>query len=305
MTNPQFLPTESPAPSGGNAATSSGTGLVEALRLLFPLGRDDRPADPLACGRAASWIVPLGLVIGLAWVGVFRLTWRVYGEVGNIRVIPALSIVLIECLVTGPFLALGLSRTAHLLTGSKPLTAMTDPKAPLSPVGTLVLCLTLLSEWALIASIPAFSPWWPSQDDWRSYFNFMYPTPVYRPLLLAPIWGRWGILLAACIGRTARGVDGTTLAFCQSMRPTRLLRESILPVALTSIYFTREGNFLIGMIMSLVIFAVTYMVAVVMARRGGGQSRQSLFAAGQVAQLAFLAAYRAMGPLIHGWTSYS
>ena len=35
-------------------------------------------------------------------------------------------------------------------------------------------------------------------------------------------------------------------------------------------------------------------------RRGGGQTKQSLFAAGQVAQLAFLAIYRAFWPLIHG-----
>lgn len=242
----------------------------------------------------------MGFLVGLAWVGVFRVTWRIYGEVGGVRVIPALAIVLVECLVTGPFLSLGLARAAHLLTGAKPLVASTDPRAPLSPVGTLVLGLTLLTEWVLIASIPAQTPWWPSVEDWRSRFNFMYPTPLYRPLLLAPVWGRWGMLLAACVGRTARGADEAIVAFCESMRPARLFRQAVIPVVLTSIYSAREGNFMIGFIMALLVFAVTYLVAMIMARRGGGQSRQTLFASGQIAQLAFLGVYRAMWPLIHG-----
>jgi hypothetical protein len=278
-------------------------GLMEALILLFPIGRAERRINPLAWGRAASWVVPLGVFIGLAWVGVFRISWRVYGEAGNIRVIPALAMVLVECLLTGPFLALGLARTAHLLTGATPLAPAGDPKAPLSPVGTLVLCLTLLTEWVLIASIKVETPWWPSLEDWRSNFNFMYPTPVYRPLLLAPIWGRWGILLAASIGRTARGADNAVVGLCESMHPARLLRQSILPVVLTAIYSARGGNFMIGPIMALLVFAATYIVAVIMAHRGGGQSADAL-AAGQVAQLAFLAVYRAMWPFIHGSSTY-
>jgi hypothetical protein len=275
-------------------------GLPEALRLLFPFSQGQPAVRTLAWSRAASWIVPLGLIIGLVWAGVFRLTWRVYGEAGNVRVIPALSIVLIECLLTGPFLALGLARTAHLLSGAKPLAAVVDPKSPLSPVGTLVLTLTLLTEWVLIASIRADAAWWPSSHDWRSKFNFIYPAPIYRPLLLAPIWGRWGMLLAASVGRTARGADEAIVLFCESMRPARMLRYAVLPVALTAIYFSREGNVFIGLIMALIVFAGTYIVAVLLAQRGGGQSRQSLYAAGQIAQLAFLAVCRAMWPLVYG-----
>ena len=55
-----------------------------------------------------------------------------------------------------------------------------------------------------------------------------------------------------------------------------------------------------GVVLAMVVFAVTYVVSVVMARRGGGQTRQSLFAAGQIAQLTCLALYRGFWPLIHG-----
>jgi hypothetical protein len=272
-------------------------GLWEVLRFFLPLGRSE-----VDTGRplAVAWVVPVGLLTGLAWAGCFKLAWRVYGETANLRLIPALVVVLLECLLTGPFLALGLSRTVHLLAGVRPTRGGTDPAAPLSPVGTLILGLTLLSEWVLIASIPVVSGWWPSTGDWRHHFNFLYPAPLYRPLVLAPLWGRWAILLAATIGRTARQADPTTVALCDAMRPRRVLLHCLLPFALTSVFFSRGGNLLIGVVLGLLVFGVTYLVGVGMARRGGGQTRQSLYAAGQIAQLAFLALYRAFWPAIHG-----
>lgn len=246
------------------------------------------------------WIVPLGLIVGLIWVGCFRMTWWLYGETAGIRFIPGLTIVLVECLLTGPFLVLGLARTVHLLTGTHPRQSELDRASPLSPVGSLVLSLIVLAEWVLIAGIQVTPAWWPTPDDWRHYFNFMYPQPIYRPLLLAPIWGRWGILLGATIGRTARHADTETLAIVDAMRPTRLLRHTLLPVALTIIYCSRSSNFLTGLLVSILVFAMTYFVSVAMARRGGGQTRQSLYAVGLMAQLSFLAIYRALWRLIEG-----
>ena len=185
--------------------------LFTALRFLLPLGRTKAPDDPAAAAGMIPWIVPTGLAIGLLWAGSFRLGWRVFGETARLRVIPSLIVVLIECLFTGAVLVLGVARTSHVLTGRSPLRAENDPLGPLSPVATLVLCLTLLCEYTLILSIPAMPGWWPPPNDWRHTFNFMYPSPVYRPLLLAPIWGRWGILLAATLGRSAHNADAQTV----------------------------------------------------------------------------------------------
>jgi len=164
----------------------------------------------------------------------------------------------------------------------------------------LILCLTVLSQWILIVSIPSAAAWWPSLDDWRYNFRHLYPAPVYRPLILAPIWGRWAILVAATVGCTAKYSDGQTVEFCRAMHPARLLRHSIIPFAITSIYLSREGNYLTGIIVGLIVFFCTYVISVIMARRGGGQTRQSLYAVGEIGQLAFLALYRAFWPLIHG-----
>ena len=322
-----LTPTEPEPPTdlGGESNTPSRRasfieGLAAALRFLLPLGRRRAPIHPATFDRATSWIVPLGLLVGLLWAGTFRATWKIYGEIATVRVVPALMIVLIESFFTGLYLVLGLARTVHLLAGEHPLRsephsgdianqgpasgpepAPSNPLSPepLSPLGTLALCLAVLCQWVLITSIPWESPWWPAPRDWRHYFNFLYPAPLYRPLLLAPIWGRWGLLLAATIGRTARHVDSETIGLSQAMSPARLLRQTILPLALTAIYCSRGGNLAIGIILSMLVFGVTYLVAVVMARLGGGQSRQSLYAAGQIAQLAFLALSRAFWLFIH------
>jgi len=299
-TGPAQPPPDQPSSAEPREPGSRTCGLVEAIAFLFPIGDRSDSTRAGAFSLAIPWIVPLGFVIGLVWTGLFKAAWRIYGETAGMRVIPALTIVLMECLLTGPFLALGLARTIDLLAGTRPLRPeSTSNSAPLSPVGTLTLCLTVLCEWVLIVSVPAISPWWPSIDDWRHHFSFLYPAPVYRPLLLAPLWGRWAILLAATVGRTARHADAETMAFCSAMSPGRLLRHAILPLAVTSIYLSRDGNLLIGVVVGLLVFALTYLICVAMARRGGGQTRQTLFAAAQFAQLVFLALYRAFWPLIH------
>ena len=275
-------------------------GIVAALRFLLPLGRDRGELCETVAARAVRWIVPIGLLTGLLWAGLFRLTWRMYGEIGNLRVIPALSVVLLESLVTGPFRILGLARTVDVLRGSRPMTTEAAPETPLSPLGTMILFLVLLSEWVLIVSIPHRAGWWPSEGDWRHSFSFLYPLPLFRPLVLAPLWGRWGILLTAAIGKSARCADPDVAAIGRVMGARRLLTHALLPMILTGVFFSRDHNRLIGVVMGMLVFGITYMASVVMARRGGGQSRRSVFAGGQIAQLSFLAIYRAFWPLIHG-----
>lgn len=212
---------------------------------------------------------------------------------------PALAVVLLECCFCGVFLVLGTTRTIHILTSPRPLTQPLDKSSPFSQIATLALCLIVLSQFTLILSIPNETPWWPS-TGWRTRFNFLYPAPIYRPLLLAPLWGRWGLLVGACVGRAARSADDEFCAFSRSIRPVHLLAHAFLPLVLSVVYCAREGNFLVGIKLGLLVFGVTYLASVVMARRGGGQTRFSIYAAGQVAQLATLAIHRAFWAEIHG-----
>jgi hypothetical protein len=290
-------------PPRGPRSTSWLRGAREALSLLVPIAPPATASTAPLSARDADpipWIVPLGVVTGILWAASFRFSWRLYGETANLRIIPALTLVLMETLLTGPFLALGLARTVHLLTGRTPLRCEHDREEPLSPLGTLALCLTVLSQWALIASVPTINPWYPMPQDWRSWFSFMYPAPIYRPLILAPLWGRWAILLAASIGCVGKYADEQIVSLSTSLRPGRLLRHSLIPLILTAIYCSRDQNFLTGAIIGLLVFAMTYVVTVLLSRRGGGQSRQSIYAAAQIAQLSFLLFYRAFWRQIHG-----
>lgn len=274
-------------------------GLPAALRLLLPLPRPASSLPSRAFASAPHWLIPLGLLIGLAWAGLFRVTWRVYGETGSLRPMPALAIVLLECCFTGVYLILGFARAFQSLTGPRPVTRPVDNDAPFTQHTTLALCLLILAQFTLILSIPNETPWWPS-SDWRARFNFIYPAPIYRPLILAPLWGRWGMLVAACVGRSARTADPAIAAFSSAVRPVHLLAHAALPLVLSAIYCAREGNFLVGIKLGLLVFGVTYLASVVMARRGGGQTRSSIYAAAQIAQLATLAIHRAFWAEIHG-----
>lgn len=278
--------------------TPSGTGLAAAAAYLFPFGRRTGSLDPAEFSRAAPWIVPLGLAVSLSWVIVFRAVWRLFGDTAGLRLVPSTAILLLDVAFTGSLLFMGLVAIVNGMTARQPLHPDAHQVQSLSYPAVTALVLAVLLQWALILSIPVEPPWWPS-TGWRRHFNFMYPAPHYRPLILAPLWGRWGLLLAACVGRTARNADPQTVALCESMRPALLLRRAILPLALSVIYFSREGAYLGGVIAGLITFGITYLAAVFLAHRGGGQTRHSLYAVALVAQIAFLAVHRAFWPLIH------
>lgn len=285
--------------SNGSRPTGVLHGLIAALRLLLPIGRVGSSLPLRAYAAAPHWLILIGLLIGMAWAGLFRVTWRVYGETGSLRPVPVLAVILLECCFTGAFFILGFTRAFQSLTGPRPVTQGVDKNAPFTQHATLALCLLILVQFTLILSIPNETPWWPS-SDWRARFNFLYPAPIYRPLILAPLWGRWGMLVAACVGRSARTADPDIAAFASAVRPIHLLAHAVLPLVLSAIYCAREGNFLVGIKLGLLVFGVTYLASVGMARRGGGQTRYSIYAAAQIAQLAALAIHRAFWAEIHG-----
>lgn len=298
---------EQAGPSRAGTPGNIWRSIFDAGRLLLTFDVQPRGLDGPRAAAVIGWVVPISLLIGLAWAGTFRATWRLYGEVEGIPILPALCVILLEAFVTGRYLPLALARVVDIIDAGAPGRGASDSFVPplindlSSPPrlrGTLMLALIVLVQFVLLSSIPKVNPWWPPDDDLRHYFNFLYPRPIYRPLLLAPLWGRWAILLAACVGRTAERADPDVVAISRAMTPGRLLRHAILPLLLSCIYFSREQNFLIGAVIALVVFAVSYVACVLMARRLGGQTRTTLLATGQVAQIVFLATYKAMVPQI-------
>lgn len=281
-----------PTPAEPPAAAPSGSALLCAARLLLrgmpPNGdtADARRGDPRPIAR---WIVPLGLIIGMAWMGVFRVAWRFYGDPENtrVRLLPALAVTLLECGLTGRVLLRGLSRAVESPRRDG------DPAAR-NPDATVLVGLCVLSLWALLVAMPERVGWYPSAEYWRSYVNPFFPLVTYRPLILAPLWGRWAILLAGSVGRTAASADPNTRALCAAIHPGMVLRWAVVPFVLTALYTLREGRVYEGLFVGLIVFLAAYLTALFLARRGGGQSADSLFGCAAVTQLVFLAAYRGL-----------
>ncbi len=279
-----------------NSAASTGNsagrfaGLRAALQYLFRAAPPSDGEESNAARRSVKWFIPLGFLVGLAWIGVFRLAWREFGdpEMTRFRAVPALAVVLLEAMLTGSVLFRGLAAAADSPIGR----AMDDERGVLRS-GGMIAALILLAHWVLIAGLPERIGWYPQPGAIRYYFNRVYPLLMYRPLLLAPLWGRWGILLAASVGSPSRAADPFTRSLAAAATPGVVLRWLVAPLGLTALYTHREGMLPWGMLSSLAVLLCTYLLAVRFARRCGGQSRATVLACGAVAQCIFLAAYAA------------
>ncbi|MHC4063380.1 MAG: adenosylcobinamide-GDP ribazoletransferase [Planctomycetota bacterium] len=266
--------------------------LGAALRLLVPgLGR---PSLKCSAG-AVHWLVPGGLLIGLLYVGLFRASWRIFGEVSGVRLMPALAVWLVDVVLFGQLMLRGAAGTIDKWAGDREsggAAAMWIGQAGM--IGLFVLLILKLGLWT---ALPAGVEGWPG--DWRRFFNFAYPRPVLRPLILAPVWGRWGMILAAGIGRTAPAEGGPIAGLSGARSPAVVLGWFLPVLGLSAIYCGRHGRWMIGCIIGLAVLGVTFLFSVVSARRFSGHTRFTVYAAGLLSEIAFLVFYLAASQRIY------
>ncbi len=296
-----------------------GIALLASLRtaaaFFWPVGwlwtEPARPAelDESACQqgelqawrRAVRWFVPSGLGVGLVWVGIFIVCKKQFWQAEALHVVPALAVAVIDSLFLSHRLWVGLALSAEAAVEPTRLRGASERDADrMGATGTLVLILAVTVTVGCLMSLPAGRLWWPGHGDPRRYLNWAYPSPIYRPLLLAPLWGRWAVLLAALVGRASTRAGREMHMLSQAVSPARVLAWIVLPWFLTAIYCSRHRNLVTGTIISLIVLAVSYQAAWVWARRGSGQTKDSVLAVGAIAQLTFLIAYLAFTWQIHG-----
>ena len=268
-----------------------------AAALLLPVrGMAD---DARGAERACHWFVPTGVLIGLIYAGVYRGAWRQFGEVAyGLRLVPAAAVWLLDAAFFGLLLYLGAAATVRRFSSGLDSCSL-DGGGPRS-AESMALAVLVLLKLVLLVAVPHGILGWPGSGDWRSHLNWMYPRPYYRPLILAPIWGRWAMLLVGSIGRLREGEDARWSAFCGSLSAGRVLAWMVPVTVLTSVYCGRHGRWMLGVIISLVVLAITYLYGVLAARTLGGQDRESIRAGGLVAELTFLIVYEALA-----WRIYS
>lgn len=264
------------------------------LRFLF-LDQANPNDDGRETDRRPWPMIPVGLLVGMLWVGTFRATWKVFGEIGSLRLIPSLAIVVLLAVFTGRPMLRAAMRLVEDLRG---VSAVHRNTPIVGQNSILLMVLVLLGHFVLILSIQELRGWWPSPDDWRSWFNWMYPRPIYRPLLLTPLWGYWGVLIALNTGRAAEDADSLTRAYGRHLSVWKLAAQSALPIFLTSVYCSRGGNFFTGPMIALILLGATILFSTIVANLRGGQSRTSALSAGLFTQMTFILLYRAFWPLI-------
>ena len=273
--------------------------LRTAARFFSPA---EHPAtqDPRVWRLAVHWLVPMGLICGLLWTSWFSFIWWKFGEIERLRVLPSLAVVLLDVALIGyPMFKGAILTIQHLIESPSPdaTPAQRESLHTTLPV-LMALLLLVMVKFGLCLSIPTTPVWWPS--DWRQAWMWLYPETVRRPLLLAPLWGAWGILMAGSVGRAASHAPAAVAELGRAARPAVILGWFIPLVFVTGSYCSHHGNFMTGVILSFIILAVTFAGSAFAARRLGGQTFSTILAAGQLAQLSFLTGFLAFGPYVFG-----
>ncbi len=292
----QVTPGE-PVPEGRDREFGWGVRLRAAASLIFPLGP---PAEltPDDARKLLHLLVPLGLIIGIAYACLYRAAWRCFGEVHGIRLMPAVSVWLLDVALCGGVLLIATARVLDFSSRRTPAAAdrFAGPVSPGTIIATvlIVLCVLKLTLWV---AIPEGVSTWPGL--WGAAMNFAYPHAFYRPLLLAPIWGRWGVLLAANLGRATANADPQTRQIL-SRQSVHMVLYWFAPVtALTAVYCGYGGRWPFGCVIALGVLAVAYLFSVAASHRRGGQDLITLRATGFVAELAYLLLYMGLSARIY------
>lgn len=264
------------------------------------MGFGRQPVSGRGADRACHWFVFLGLSIGLLYTGVYRAVWRQFGEVRSLPLMPAAAVWLLDIGLLGALFYCGAARTIGRVIHLSPCTDAPVRDRPNDhPIETLILVILAVLMLVLLIAIPQGISGWPGTGDWRSHFNWMYARPRYRPLILAPMWGRWAMLLVGSIGRLRTTDDAALSRFCGSLSATRVLLWIVPVTVLTSIYCGRHGRWMIGCIIACTVLAGTYLYGMIAARRQGGQTRDSILGAGLMGELIFFIAYEASATSIY------
>lgn len=261
-----------------------------AAYFLLPLD-GTRFADAPGWRRAAAWLPVWGLLIGAIYAGLFRLAWRSFGEYQRIRLVPMAVLLAADLGFFGYRMLAGAVQSLCDRKPGAPLNG--DPGAPvpqhsLAPVVAVFLLGFL--KYSLLLSLP-FGAWvWPA--DWRERLGWLFPSVIYRPLILMPLWGGWAMMLALTIGRVADEGPQRLHRMAEGRRLPGVLAAWLACSGLTVMYFAASAEHVaVAALISLGMMLVAYGVSFVLARRTRGQTEATIGAVGWAVQIAFLAAY--------------
>jgi cobalamin synthase len=203
---------------------------------------------------------------------------------------PAVSVWLVDVAFCGVMLLVGAARVADRVSSRQVPPVGGDRKGSyMGPVAVGAFAILIVLKLMLWISVPEGVSTWPGV--WGSMLNFAYPRAFYRPLILAPLWGRWGVMLASGIGRPANDADGVVRSLTRRQSSRVILGWFLLIAALTAVYCGYNAKWVVGCVIALGVLGTTYLYSVAVTHWLGGQTRDTLLAGGLVGELSFLLLY--------------
>lgn len=256
--------------------------------LLRPPG--DADANQPRWAQAARWLPVWGVAIGVLYAVVFRLAWKAFGEYQGIRWLPVMAVLIVDLAVCGHRLLAGVISVASNRSAG-------HPPQSLNLTALLTLILVILGKFCLLTSLPIGT--WQSPpsgswgwDDTLSKLGPLYPSVIYRPLILAPLWGRWAMMLAMTIGRTSPGHSVRLQRMADGASLPTIFACWLIGAALTAIYCSGSGEHIArGVVLALVVMVIAYLASFVLARRAGGQTEATVATTGLITEMTFLVCY--------------
>jgi adenosylcobinamide-GDP ribazoletransferase len=236
------------------------SGFWLALGFLTTLPARQVPYESGGLGRAAAWFPAIGLLLGLLLLGVQVAATQLIGST-----LAAVLVVASWAILTGGLHLDGLADCCDGLLVSAPrerrLEIMRDPRV--GSFAVIGLVLALLLKTAAVFSLPAAVP----------------------GLLLAPMWARWWILIAAC-QRAARP-DGLGSSFAAGLTPSLLSTALVLPLVFSGIALWWDWRSVAGVALSGLMCLGLLRLA---QARIGGVTGDVFGAVVELTEIAFLAA---------------
>ncbi len=197
-----------------------------ALGFLTTLPARPVPYVPGGLGRAAAWFPVIGLLMGVLLLLVQVAAARLLGPF-----VAAVLVVAVWAALTGGLHLDGLADCCDGLLVSAPrerrLEIMRDPRVGSFAVTGLVLALLLKTA---------------------AVFSLETGSAAALGIVLAPVWARWWILLAA--RRPSARTDGLGSSFAAALTPRRLGVARVLPLVLLGIAAWFDWRSLVGVVLS-------------------------------------------------------
>ncbi len=248
------------------------TRLRSACRVLCASDRHLACTPDVAFRRAGSALMLISFLIGVGFVGVWMGVGWLFGDAySDMPLHPALAVwgVCVLWLYRRGIVAVG-----RLLLPRSP--------AMLWLVMGVAFYVLLL---ALGRRGDDLSVWMPTQWEW------LRPrSPRYRILILAPLWGAWGMLLATKLYRPNRRTEPATVAMTDGTGALATVAWLVLLLAATSWWLSFRPWLPLGV--SLGAIGTVLLASLGFWFRAGGLCRAMLLGVNIVTQMAVLAVYQ-------------